>query len=149
MRFNQVTWYSKLAALALFVALPFLGFWVGLEYQKAITVKETPATGSTKIPASKEKLTVKNEQLEMKVVFQENKLKFSGTVQLPTPCHNLTAESTVAESYPEQVTLYLNTIEPRSGGICAQVITPKDFSGELNVSENASIKVVLNGKVVK
>ena len=29
---NKVTWYSKILALALFVALPFAGFWYGIQY---------------------------------------------------------------------------------------------------------------------
>lgn len=33
---NEVTWYSKLIALFLFVALPFIGFYYGMEYQKTI-----------------------------------------------------------------------------------------------------------------
>ena len=31
---NKVTWYSKLIALVLFVALPFIGFSFGVKYQK-------------------------------------------------------------------------------------------------------------------
>ncbi len=31
-QWNRVTWYSKLLALALFVALPFIGFWYGAQY---------------------------------------------------------------------------------------------------------------------
>ncbi|MBI4085949.1 MAG: hypothetical protein HY433_01750 [Candidatus Liptonbacteria bacterium] len=30
---NKVTWYSKLLALALFVALPFIGFYFGVKYE--------------------------------------------------------------------------------------------------------------------
>ena len=30
--YNKVTWYSKLLALILFVALPFIGFWLGMKY---------------------------------------------------------------------------------------------------------------------
>jgi hypothetical protein len=33
---NKVTWYSKLLALALFVALPFIGFYYGAQYEKII-----------------------------------------------------------------------------------------------------------------
>ena len=33
---NKVTWYSKFIALALFVALPFLGFWLGMKYGETI-----------------------------------------------------------------------------------------------------------------
>ena len=36
MQLNQVTWYSKLLALILFIALPFIGFWLGMEYQKQV-----------------------------------------------------------------------------------------------------------------
>ncbi len=34
---NKVTWYSKLVALILFVVLPFIGFYYGMEYEKIIT----------------------------------------------------------------------------------------------------------------
>ena len=32
-KWNKVTWYSKLFALALFVALPFIGFCLGMQYE--------------------------------------------------------------------------------------------------------------------
>lgn len=35
---NKVTWYSKLLALIIFVALPFIGFWYGTEYGKTIAL---------------------------------------------------------------------------------------------------------------
>jgi hypothetical protein len=40
---TKVTWYSKVIALILFVALPFIGFWYGTQYG-ALTA---PAGGST------------------------------------------------------------------------------------------------------
>ncbi len=40
---NKVTWYSKLLALALFVALPFIGFYYGVQYNK----DKTAAAGAT------------------------------------------------------------------------------------------------------
>lgn len=33
-KWSEVTWYSKTLALALFVALPFVGFYLGAQYQK-------------------------------------------------------------------------------------------------------------------
>ena len=33
---NSVTWYSKMLALALFVALPFIGFWYGMQYGASV-----------------------------------------------------------------------------------------------------------------
>ena len=32
---NRVTWYSKILALALFIALPFAAFWLGIRYGEA------------------------------------------------------------------------------------------------------------------
>jgi hypothetical protein len=45
---NRVTWYSKLLALALFVALPFIGFYYGVQYGKVVaTVGQAPAAIAT------------------------------------------------------------------------------------------------------
>lgn len=35
---NKVTWYSKILALALFVTLPFIGFWYGIQYEKSVAL---------------------------------------------------------------------------------------------------------------
>jgi hypothetical protein len=44
---NKVTWYSKLIALALFVALPFIGFWFGTNYGEAVAmINATNASSS-------------------------------------------------------------------------------------------------------
>jgi hypothetical protein len=45
---NKVTWYSKLIALALFVALPFIGFYYGAQYGKiAASVGQAPTITAT------------------------------------------------------------------------------------------------------
>ena len=33
---NKVTWYSKLAAVILFIGVLFLGIWLGMQYQYAV-----------------------------------------------------------------------------------------------------------------
>jgi hypothetical protein len=44
---NKVTWYSKFLALALFVALPFIGFYYGMQYGKTIAaIGQTPVVGA-------------------------------------------------------------------------------------------------------
>jgi len=35
---NKVTTFSKLLAMALFIALPFIAFILGMKYQKALLV---------------------------------------------------------------------------------------------------------------
>ncbi len=33
---NKVTWYSKLAAVILFILVLFFGIWIGMQYQYAV-----------------------------------------------------------------------------------------------------------------
>ena len=41
---RRVTWYSKLIALALFIAMPFFGFFLGMKYQQILdVVADSPA----------------------------------------------------------------------------------------------------------
>lgn len=50
---NSVTWYSKLIALILFIALPFIGFWLGTQYGAAsarLASQQPVATSSTPTP---------------------------------------------------------------------------------------------------
>jgi hypothetical protein len=153
MKFRQVTWYSKLLALALFVALPFVGFYVGMKYQQAVAPpKEVKVGTPSAVPKvgnkSTTNITIKTDKLTLKTTYENGFLKYSGAVQLPTPCHQLKDQSGVMESYPEQVRIQLVVEPPPSGTVCTQVITEKEFSGQVKVSEKATISVYLNGKKV-
>ena len=45
---NKVTWYSKLIALVFFVALPFIGFYYGVQYGKIVAaIGQAPAAAAT------------------------------------------------------------------------------------------------------
>ena len=148
MKFTQVTWYSKLLALILLVALPFIGFYAGVWYQKQVSPATTSsATSSTKTDGSKTE--VDSDKLSLKTSFNNGVLNYSGSVSLPTPCHDLEVQTTVAESFPEQVQIRIKIQDPKVGMICAQVLTEKEFSGEFQVSENASVSVYLNGEIVE
>lgn len=148
MKFNEVTWYSKLLALVLLIALPFIGFYAGTWYQKQVSpTTTTSVTNGTKTDGSK--TVVDSEKVSLKTSFKNGVLNYSGSVSLPTPCHELDVQITVAESFPEQVQIRIKIQDPKEGMICAQVITEKEFSGKLEVSENASISVYLNSELVK
>jgi hypothetical protein len=148
MRFVQVTWYSKMLAAILFVALPFIGFYTGIKYQQAITTsREVVVNNMTK---TKDKnINIKTDQLVLNTTYENGVLKYSGTVQLPTPCHKLKDETGVLQSFPEQVQIRLVVEPPKPGIDCAQVITEKEFSGQVEVSSKAVVSVYLNGTRVK
>jgi len=149
LKFREVTWYSKLFALILFVALPFLGFYAGMKYEQAVAPSsENTSTASAKPNGSQVgwKTLVQTNQITVKTKYEGGVLKYAGTVQIPTPCYKLKDETVVLESFPEQVQIRLAVVQTR--GICAQVITNKEFSGQVKVSEKAVISVFLNGEKI-
>lgn len=150
MKWTEVTWYSKLGALLLIIILPLVGFYFGMIYSQD---SSDPTTGSVSIvdktKDTDNKMLVGGEKVTLKTSFKNGKLEYSGSVQLPSPCHKLDIQTTIAESYPEQVHISLKIMDPDPETLCASVIVEKEFSGELKVSANASISVSLNGDKVK
>ncbi len=78
--------------------------------------------------------------------FANGTHSLEGVVSLPTPCHSLSAQATVAESMPEQVTIAFTSVA--SDGICTQVIDEKFFSVSFQASAQAVIKATFNGNPV-
>ena len=150
MKFTKVTWYSKILALILLIALPFIGFYAGVWYQKQIYPNQDNS-GIVVDDGKKEepKTVVDSQKVKLKTSFKNGVLNYSGSVSVPTPCHELDVETIVAESYPEQVQIRIKIQDPKEGTVCAQVVTEKEFSGRLKVSENASISVYLNDEKVE
>ena len=138
MNFNRETWYSKAIAIFLFFVFPIAAFYLGVKYQKSIVYKVKSTISSYKVPA-KSKATFQKS-------FEDNLLKYNGTVEAPTPCHEIRQETKIMESYPEQVRIDLTIENPAPGNVCVQQITKKEFSGEVKVSESATVSVFLDGE---
>jgi len=140
MNFNRETWYSKAIAIFLFFVFPIAAFYLGVKYQKSIIYKVKSTISSSQVPV-KSKVTFQKS-------YEDNLLKYRGTAEVPSPCHNLKQETKVMESFPEQVRIDLTVENPTPGNVCSQQITQKEFSGEIKVSENAKLTVFLDGKKV-
>ncbi len=140
-------------AAVLFIILPFVGFYAGVKYQEAISYLDTDVVvdldnSSNDGSANWDSLVNANE-ITVKTKYEGGNLKYAGTVQTPTPCHELKEETRVLESFPEQVQIRLVVVQGESDVICAQVISEQEFSGEVTVSKDAFVSVYLNGKKVK
>ena len=48
-QYTKVTWYSKLLALILFIAMPFWGFWLGRKYERAAMPTPTQIESSQEV----------------------------------------------------------------------------------------------------
>jgi len=72
------------------------------------------------------------------------KYLYFGSVDKPTPCHKISIDLTVAESFPEQVAMNV-IINLPSEENCITVIENQTFEGELLVDEQAQLTVEFNG----
>lgn len=79
--------------------------------------------------------------------FENGTYSITGSVDLPDPCYSIDSKVLVAESFPEQVMLQIDT--PRTDEVCAQVITTKEFMVKFQASDKAIISGMLNGKGIK
>ncbi|MEX2369023.1 MAG: hypothetical protein WD552_01355 [Candidatus Paceibacterota bacterium] len=79
----------------------------------------------------------------------ENLHIVAGEVSVPTPCHVLDTDVTVAESFPEQVSINFSTRVEDSEQMCAQVITQRRFKVTFSASEQAMISATFNGQDVE
>ena len=140
MRFNRETWYSKLIAILLFFTFPIAAFYLGVKYQKSTLVQRQNTSIPSPAPIEK--------GVTFETTYEDNLLKYQGTVALPSPCHDLKQEAKVMVSYPEQVRIDLTVENPAQGTVCTQQITTKEFSSQVQVSEKATISVFLNGEKV-
>ncbi|MEK7505275.1 MAG: hypothetical protein AAB597_00030 [Patescibacteria group bacterium] len=67
---------------------------------------------------------------------------YVGTLDLPTPCHNLFSEALVRETYPEQVTLRIQTSV--SSPDCTASTTPRTFKTAFQASKEARVGATIN-----
>jgi len=89
----------------------------------------------------------RHETITAKHQFKDGKHIVAGEVNVPTPCHILTAGALVAESFPEQVTIDFRA--STTADVCAQVLTLARFKIEFQASEKASIRAMWNGEPVE
>jgi hypothetical protein len=69
----------------------------------------------------------------------------SGTVEAPTPCITLTADTSVASGTPDTISVMITM--PADTGICLQVITDLPFNVTVAAGMDARIVALVNGVV--
>jgi hypothetical protein len=70
-----------------------------------------------------------------------------GEITLPTPCDLLNWDSTVAESFPEQVAVNFDVIN--TSDTCAQTMTNQRFKVTFSASQNAAMRATIEGRAVE
>ncbi|PSO45586.1 MAG: hypothetical protein BRC25_01745 [Parcubacteria group bacterium SW_6_46_9] len=70
---------------------------------------------------------------------EEGRHIVAGTTTVPTPCHQLSTETEIRESNPEQLVLSFSAENENEQDTCAQVIQNRRFKVSVQAGENARI----------
>lgn len=87
------------------------------------------------------------DRIDAKHFYIDGTHTLAGAIALPTPCELLDWDVTVAESFPEQVTVHFDVINEAE--TCAEVVTEGRFSVSFDASEGARIGATFNGRPVE
>lgn len=93
----------------------------------------TPAQPAEKVEDLYSDIT----RIDAKHYFIDGIHTLVGEIIMPTPCDLVETEAVVAESFPEQVTLFFSVIN--NAETCAEVLTAYRFQAEFKASEQATI----------
>lgn len=85
-------------------------------------------------------------RVDAKHFFIDGTHTLAGEILFPTPCDLLNWDTTIAESFPEQVTI--NFSVTNYADTCAQVVTPQRFKVDFAASENATIRARFEGRPI-
>lgn len=86
-------------------------------------------------------------RIDAKHFFIDGVHTLVGEIPMPTPCELLETNATVAESFPEQVTIDFTVIN--NADVCAQVVTPARFKVTAQASSEATFSARLEGRSVE
>lgn len=87
------------------------------------------------------------DRIDAKHFYIDGTHTLAGEILLPTPCDLLNWDVTVAESFPEQVTVEFSVVN--SAEACAEVMTAQRFKVSFGASEEAIIKALFMGREVE
>lgn len=86
-------------------------------------------------------------RIDAKHFYADGEHTIVGVLTLPTPCEVPSASATVAESFPEQVTIDIAIVT--TAEMCAQVLTEQRFQVTAVASEGATFTARLQGRPVE
>jgi len=85
-------------------------------------------------------------RIDAKHFFIDGTHTLAGEIALPTPCDLLETDASIAESFPEQVTVDFTVIN--NSDTCAQAITAQRFLVSFDASVDARIAAKFMGRTI-
>lgn len=128
----QKTLISVIVILVVLTA----GYWW---YSGRQQEKGTGDMASSTIPVSEQDIVT------VKHAYKDGSHIIVGSLMLPTPCEELSWETPIAESMPEQVSITFTSKTKEGSEVCAQTLTAQSFKVTVKASEKARFSASLNG----
>lgn len=94
-------------------------------------------------PSSEEQVDLTGNTLNVKEQYQNGSFTIAGDVEVPTPCHTVSAN--VAPSNSNTYMINIITTPPKDGVACAQMVTTRQFKVTFAAPQNAELKANING----
>lgn len=139
---------SKAVAIAVTIFALIVAGMFGYAYLKSSERQQvTPQPSEDERKKQPDDRYAHIDRIDGKHFYEDGVHTIVGELAMPTPCDLLNAEATVAESFPEQVTLDFEVIN--NAETCAQVITPARFQVRAEASEEATFSARFNGRPVE
>ena len=92
---------------------------------------------------SNEEQQESTEVVEIKAQHKGSTYIFAGSIDVPTPCHSLQTQAVKLSNTEYQI--QINTIAPKDGMICAQVISQKSYKVTFDAPKDIVVTALING----
>ena len=83
------------------------------------------------------------------IKYENGILEYKIEITKPTPCYEIKKEEIIMESYPVQIIIDINLVEPSPEIICIQVIEEELVEGRMEIGHKpGSFTIKLNNEVL-
>ncbi len=86
-------------------------------------------------------------RIDAKHFFIDGTHTIVGEIPMPTSCDLLNWDTSIAESFPEKVTVHFSVVN--NSDSCPQTVTPQRFKVTFTASEKADIRATLMGRNIE
>lgn len=123
-----------IAIVSLLVALLVIVYGYELIFNKPVI--EAPIIATESVDSNEEVKEIKEQHKDSKYIFV-------GTIDVPTPCHSL--KTVVNQLSATRYQIEVNTITPKKGVVCAQVISHQQYKAAFEAPDNITVTVKIDG----
>ena len=131
----------------LIIAVVVVGGAVGIYSLSKRQIKERgPGTAEQTPPAPQSPAKPK---LKVTHAFVQDTHTYRGLIDVPTPCFKLSAQAKVVQAEKQRAEIDILASEDQSQGVCAQVVTTKEFSVSFKAPQDVEVIARVNAQDVE